>query len=234
MGLNITSLAARPQLAKHLIAQHLVLAIPPEAQQELLDGQSAAVPTAAASSGSSSNHSILVVSFVNNTQQQGQQQQQLDQLAGRVKVTDSQGQVATATKLVRLDANKLALVVDKVLQSGKCWSVDVCRHWLICTRPHTVALVVNRVLESSFPCCVMLSRVALHNPHFASLCKHKASQAGLLTLSPPKYLMLCVKISHCCPMLFRAVPQHGMLCCAPLQSSTNPILPAYARTGPSR
>jgi hypothetical protein len=132
MGLNISSLAARPQLAKHLIAQHLVLAIPPEAQQELLDGRSAAVPTAAASSSNgsaTSNHSILVVSLANNTlqQQQGQQpqgmqglqQQQLDRLAGRVKVTDSQGQVATATKLVRLDPNKLALVVDKVLQSGE-------------------------------------------------------------------------------------------------------------------
>jgi hypothetical protein len=126
MGLNMSSLAARPQLAKHLIAQHLVLAIPPEAQQELLDGRTAAVPTAAASSSSGSNltnnHSTLVITMANNTlqQQQGrqQQQQQLDRLAGRVKVTDSQGQVAKATKLVRLDANKLALVIDSVLQSG--------------------------------------------------------------------------------------------------------------------
>jgi len=142
MGLTMAGLAARPQLAKQLVTHHLVLAFPPDAQQALLEGRLTAVPTLAAGGGGS-EFNVLKVTLRNAVGQQQQQQV--------LHITDTQGQTVVAVKVVQIDANKVAVIIDKVLMSGwcrahtslaDCWSTTPlqgplvillrqgCPHWL--------------------------------------------------------------------------------------------------------
>jgi hypothetical protein len=114
MGLTMTSLAARPQLAKHLVRQHLVLALPPDTQQALVDGQLTSIPTAAAATAAEgTNQGVLKVVMSSQGASGGQEQRQL-------RITDEQGQTAAAVKVVRQDSNKIGIIIDKVLRSSKC------------------------------------------------------------------------------------------------------------------
>lgn len=111
MGLTMTSLAARPQLAKHLIRQHLVLALPPDAQQALVDGKLTSIPTAATTDGT--DQGVLRVVMSSRGASGGQEQRQL-------RITDGQGQTSAAVKVVRQDSNKIGIMIDKVVMSSKC------------------------------------------------------------------------------------------------------------------
>jgi hypothetical protein len=110
MGLTMTSLAARPQLAKHLIRQHLVLALPPDAQQALVDGKLTSIPTAATTDGT--DQGVLRVVMSSRGASGGQEQRQL-------RITDGQGQTSAAVKVVRQDSNKIGTIIDKVVMSSK-------------------------------------------------------------------------------------------------------------------
>lgn len=104
MGLDMSGLAARPQLAKQLVAHHLVLALPSDVRQQLVQGKLTAVQTSAGG-----DYAVLRVAVVKNNMQQQQQ----------LQVTDAQGQTATSVKIIKPDGNKVAVIIDKVLQSGK-------------------------------------------------------------------------------------------------------------------
>eukprot|EP00775_Hariotina_reticulata_P006645 gene6645-6870_t len=97
MGLNMTGLAARPRLAKDLIAAHLVLAVAPNVHKHVAEGQFGTVPTLA---------------------HQGQAALRVSKQAGGVVITDSQGNKANVLKLVQLQPSQSAIVLDKVLMAG--------------------------------------------------------------------------------------------------------------------
>jgi hypothetical protein len=106
------SLAARPQLAKQLIAQHLVLALPPDTQQALVEGKIATVPTLATdrSSGGGAGLTILQAAMKGGSSSGSS--------GSKLHITDGQGQTAVAVKVVRQDPNKVVLIIDRVLMSG--------------------------------------------------------------------------------------------------------------------
>jgi hypothetical protein len=77
---------------------HLVLALPPDAQQQLANGGLAEVPTEA-----QGLHSRLKVKVT----------------AGGVLVTDGQGDSAHVLKVLELQENKTVVILDRVLFSGE-------------------------------------------------------------------------------------------------------------------
>lgn len=110
MGLTMQDLTARPQLAKHLVAEHLVLALPPDAQQKLVEGKLLSVPSAAATTVGG-NLTTLRAVMRSSAGSSGQQ---------RLYITDGQGQTAAAVKVLRQDSNKVVILIDRVLSSGAC------------------------------------------------------------------------------------------------------------------
>jgi hypothetical protein len=77
---------------------HLVLALPPDAQQKLAQGGFADVPTEA--QGLYSRLNVKVT-------------------AGGVLVTDGQGDSAHVLKVLQLQDNKTVVILDRVLFSGE-------------------------------------------------------------------------------------------------------------------
>jgi hypothetical protein len=77
---------------------HLVLALPPDAQQNLAKGNFAEVPTEA-----QGLHSRLNVKVTN----------------GGVLVADGQGDSAHVLKMLKLQDNKTVVILDRVLFSGE-------------------------------------------------------------------------------------------------------------------
>lgn len=121
MGLTVADLKARPALAKHLIAQHLVLALTPEDQARLLEGKLTAVATAGAANGTNSRHAALQVQLApsadGSSGATGLRQRSLT-------VQDAQGQTARGVGVIRVDANKVIVLLDQVLLSGEhMWGV---------------------------------------------------------------------------------------------------------------
>lgn len=95
---GISDLQQRPGLARELLAMHLVLALPPDAQQQLAKGRFAEVPTEA--QGLFSRLKVKVT-------------------AGGVVVADGQGDAAHALKVLKLQENKTVVILDRVLFSGE-------------------------------------------------------------------------------------------------------------------
>lgn len=123
MGLDLAALKARPRLAKELVAMHLVLAIPPKAQQQLAQGVFATVATIAAG-----QHSVLGV----------------QKTAAGVVLTDGQGNKVNVLKVVGLQSNKTSVIVDRVLFSGNYYTsiASMCNH-----RQGAVSTMCSLLLE---------------------------------------------------------------------------------------
>lgn len=106
---GISDLQQRPGLARELLAMHLVLALPPDAQQQLAKGRFAEVPTEA--QGLFSRLKVKVT-------------------AGGVVVADGQGDAAHALKVLKLQENKTVVILDRVLFSGRYYTsfARLCNH----------------------------------------------------------------------------------------------------------
>lgn len=213
MGLSMNSLAARPLLAKQLVAQHLVLALPPDAQQLLVEGKIASVPTLATDRSGGANHTILRAAMKggssgsnggSGSSGNGGKQQQQRQL----HITDGQGQTAVAVKVVRQGANKVAIIIDRVLMSGVCTCVCACA---LVARAASLGLVSGLIFNKTGQCNLQLchSCCSWIDQH------HVLSQAHPETHAPAPLLLRSQ------PHLAAPIPSH-LLCTA--QATTTPTL----------
>jgi hypothetical protein len=137
MGLNMPDLAARPRLAKDLVAAHLVLAVPPNLHKLVAEGQFEVVPTTANWTDAvlkispqagrllcavvvdcrhihyNCCHNNLFTTVANHVVNLA-----AAAVSGGVVITDGQGNKANVLKLIQLQPNQSAIVIDNVLMSG--------------------------------------------------------------------------------------------------------------------
>jgi hypothetical protein len=164
MGLTMQGLEARPALARALIANHLVLGFTPAAQQELLAGKLKTVAPVAASSNTSD---LRVVLNARGTPQQ------------RLAVTDVQGQTALSVRILTVDANKVAVLTDKVLLSGACHEHGSVRGEAAVLSGHVLCVAASthhRRVTPDVVCCANPDHIYTT---FSSLCQQQAKRAGL-------------------------------------------------------
>jgi hypothetical protein len=136
---GISDIQQRPGLARELLAMHLVLALTPDAQQQLAKGRFAEVPTEA--QGLYSKLKVKVT-------------------AGGVMVTDGQGDSAHVLKVIKLQENKTVVILDKVLFSGEalkmrlyCSMQKLCHMCVATASRATGARTPVQLVPASWHCC---------------------------------------------------------------------------------